>query len=95
MNPLLTEAQIAQQLTQTDGWTRMGDALHRDFQFDDFVAAFGFIAQVALLAERADHHPDWRNVYNKVYIQLSTHEAGGITAKDFHLAQAINALLKR
>jgi len=69
------------------------DAIQRDFIFHDFVAAFGFMSKVALLAERNDHHPDWSNVYNRVSIRLSTHEAGGLTMRDLKLAQAIDGLL--
>ncbi len=76
------------------GWTEQNNALKRDFQFDDFVGAFGFMSQVALLAEKADHHPEWRNVYNRVSITLTTHDAGNtVTAKDVALATAINTLV--
>ncbi len=69
------------------------DALHRAFRFKDFSAAWGFMARVALLAEAQDHHPEWRNVYNQVEITLSTHDAGGLSARDIRLAQAIDLLL--
>ena len=76
------------------GWTLKQNALNRDFQFDDFVAAFGFMAKVALLAEKADHHPQWQNVYNRVSISLTTHDAGStVTEKDVALATAINTLI--
>ncbi len=68
------------------------NTLRRSFEFADFVEAFGFMSQVALLAERNDHHPDWSNVYNRVVINLSTHVAGGITALDFKLAKLISQL---
>ena len=68
------------------------EALVREFGFKDFSQAFGFMAQVALLAEKAGHHPDWSNSYNKVRISLSTHDAGGVTEKDADLAGRINAL---
>lgn len=68
------------------------DAIVRRFRFADFSAAFGFMARVALLAEKHDHHPEWSNVYNRVEITLSTHDAGGLSAKDVALAQAIDAL---
>jgi 4a-hydroxytetrahydrobiopterin dehydratase len=61
--------------------------LHREFVFKDFVQAFGFMVQAALLAERADHHPEWFNVYKTVIVDLTTHEAGGITQRDFDLAR--------
>ncbi len=76
------------------GWTLADDALTRDFEFDDFVAAFGFMTRVAMLAEKADHHPNWQNVYNRVSVTLTTHDAGNtVTDKDIALAEAINALL--
>lgn len=68
------------------------DAIVRDFKFKNFVEAFGFMAQVALLAEKADHHPEWSNVYNRVSILLTTHDAGGLSDKDIALARVIDAL---
>ena len=78
-----------------DGWafTRDGDAIGRTFEFGDFSQAFGFMAQVALLAEKHDHHPEWSNVYNKVQIELTTHDAGGLSMRDMKLARAIEELL--
>lgn len=73
-------------------WQLKEGKLHKEFKFADFVAAFGFMSQVALLAEKADHHPEWFNVYNKVAISLTTHEAGGISTRDFALAAAIEKL---
>jgi 4a-hydroxytetrahydrobiopterin dehydratase len=67
--------------------------IRRDFKFADFPAAFGFMTQVALLAEKAGHHPEWSNVYNKVTIVLTTHDAGGLTDKDVALAKAIDAVV--
>lgn len=77
------------------GWTVDGEHLRRTFKFADFVEAFGFMAKVALLAERADHHPEWSNVYNKVEIGLTTHDAGGLSARDVTLARAIDALVAK
>lgn len=68
------------------------DAIRREFKFGDFSEAFAFMTRVALLAEAAGHHPDWSNVYNRVAITLSTHDAGGLTAKDTELATAIDKL---
>ncbi len=68
------------------------DAIQRDFAFRDFVEAWGFMARVALLAEKQDHHPEWSNVWNRVSIRLSTHDAGGLSARDIALAQAIDRL---
>lgn len=69
------------------------DAITRSFKFDDFVAAFGFMAKVALLAEKADHHPEWSNIYNSVEILLTTHDADGLSQKDVDLAKKIDALV--
>lgn len=69
------------------------DAIVRDFSFADFSAAWGFMCRVALLAEKHDHHPEWSNVWNKVSIVLSTHDAGGLSALDVALADAIDALV--
>ncbi len=68
------------------------DAITRQFRFKDFNAAFGFMARAALVAEKADHHPEWFNVYNRVDVTLSTHDAGGLTDKDIALARAMDAI---
>lgn len=68
------------------------DALVREFRFADFSAAWGFMSRVALLAEAQDHHPEWSNVYGRVTILLTTHDAGGLSARDIRLARAIDAL---
>ncbi|SDB66341.1 4a-hydroxytetrahydrobiopterin dehydratase [Belnapia rosea] len=70
------------------------DALRREFRFRDFSEAWGFMARVALLAEAQDHHPEWSNVWNRVEILLTTHDAGGLSARDLRLAHAIDALLR-
>lgn len=87
----LSDADAARRLTALPGWTIAGGTLHRAFQFRDFTEAFGFMARVALLAEKMDHHPDWQNVYNRVTIDLVTHDAGGLTVLDFELATKISA----
>lgn len=69
------------------------DAITRQFKFDDFAQAFGFMASVAILAEKMDHHPEWSNVYNRVDILLTTHDADGLSERDAKLAEAIEALL--
>lgn len=91
----LTDVERAALATTLPGWALAdgGVAVKRDFRFRDFNEAWGFMARVALLAERHDHHPDWSNVWNQVSIRLSTHDAGGITERDVRLAQAIDALL--
>lgn len=76
-------------------WIEKDNVLKAEFQFDDFVSAFAFMTKVAMLAEKMDHHPFWTNVYNKVTIELSTHDAGDIvTEKDYELAREIDGLLK-
>ena len=75
-----------------DGWTRDGKEITRSFRFADFSEAWAFMSRVALLAEAADHHPDWRNVWNRVDIRLTTHDSGGLTDKDTRLARAIDEL---
>ncbi len=77
------------------GWAMVEgrDAIRRSFRFRDFSEAWGFMARVALLAEAQDHHPEWSNVWNRVEILLSTHDAGGLSARDLRLARAIDALL--
>ena len=78
-----------------EGWRRDGAALARAFRFRDFAEAWGFMSRVALLAERHDHHPDWRNSWNRVEIRLTSHDAGGVTERDHALARAIGALVPR
>jgi 4a-hydroxytetrahydrobiopterin dehydratase len=75
------------------GWDRRADRLHREFVFGNFREAFGFMAQVALLAEKADHHPDWSNSWNRVVIDLTSHDVGEVTERDVALAEAINDLV--
>ena len=79
-------ADIVRRLAGLPGWELTDGKLHRSFVFPDFVEAFGFMTAVAAEAERLGHHPDWSNVYNRVTIDLVTHDAGGITALDFELA---------
>ena len=91
----LSDSEIQGELKTTDGWSRAADKLQRTYQFDDFVTAFGFMASAALVAERMNHHPEWFNVYRTVRVELSTHDAGGITVLDFELARAMNAIANR
>jgi len=89
----LNQAEIAENLNILDNaWVHEGEFITREYEFDDFITAFGFMTSVAILAEKADHHPNWQNVYNKVSISLSTHDAGGLTQKDFDLAEQIENL---
>jgi 4a-hydroxytetrahydrobiopterin dehydratase len=91
----LSDSEIQSELKNTAGWTRAADKLQRTYQFDDFVTAFGFMTSAALVAERLNHHPEWLNVYRTVRVELSTHDAGGITTLDFELARAMNAIANR
>ena len=90
----LNDAERASALQELDGWTATAgrDAIAKSYKFKDFNAAFGFMTRVALLAEKADHHPEWQNVYNRVEIVLTTHDAGGLSACDITLAKAIDRL---
>ncbi|MCA8955162.1 MAG: 4a-hydroxytetrahydrobiopterin dehydratase [Planctomycetes bacterium] len=87
----LSDARIAEELGALPGWAFDGGKLHRAFRFSDFRAAFAFMTRVALAAEAANHHPEWRNVYSSVEVWLTTHDAGGVTARDFELAREISA----
>ena len=74
-------------------WVLKGKFIHREIIFKDFIDAFSFMTKVAILAEKSNHHPNWKNVYNKVNIALNTHEADGLTEKDFELAMKIDRLI--
>jgi 4a-hydroxytetrahydrobiopterin dehydratase len=89
---LLTERQIVGQLRSSRGWKREGSEIRKMFVHKDFARAMGFVQSVALLAEKMNHHPDIDIRWNKVILSLSTHSAGGLTEKDFALAEQINAL---
>jgi 4a-hydroxytetrahydrobiopterin dehydratase len=93
--PKLSDDEITARLATAPGWKIRAGKLHREFQFRDFVEAFSFMSALALVAERVNHHPEWFNVYNRVAIDLTTHDAGGVTALDFDLALAANRLLER
>lgn len=87
----LTDAQIQEKLNELPGWTVEGGKLHRELKFGNFVEAWGFMSQVALAAEKMDHHPDWSNAFNTVVIDLMSHDVGALTERDFKLASQINA----
>lgn len=87
--------EILLRLSELNGWTyepEAGGAIHKEFRFADFVGAFGFMAQVALHAERLNHHPEWTNVYDHVTVRLTTHDAAGLSAKDFEMARQMDSL---
>lgn len=88
----LAEKEVAASLDGVPGWSIEDGKLYREFVFPRFVEAFGFMASVATVAEKHDHHPEWFNVYNRVQIRLTTHEAGGLTQCDFDLARSIDEI---
>lgn len=92
MATLLSEARIQSQLKDLTGWSRVSKEIKRTYELKDFVHAMGFVNSVALLAEKANHHPDIDIRWNKVTLVLSTHSAGGLTDNDFNLAKAIDGL---
>lgn len=83
---------VAEELTKLDGWAlaRDGDAIRKTFTFRDFNQAFGFMARCALAAEKLDHHPEWSNMYKTVEVELTTHDAKGLTMRDFKLAKLMD-----
>jgi len=95
MIPKLTETERDEALATLPDWTLSedGSGISRAFKFRDFVEAFGFMGKVALLAEKADHHPEWSNVYNRVEIRLTTHDCNGLSKRDMALAKKIDGLL--
>ncbi len=88
----LSEAEVQSKLSSVSGWSVVNGKLHREFKFANFVEAFGWMASVALTAEKQDHHPEWFNVWNKVVVDLTTHDAGGISERDFSLAAEMDRL---
>lgn len=88
----LTDAEVNEKLGQAKGWSLRGGKLHREFQCKDFVAAFGNMTRVALVAESMNHHPEWFNVWNKVVVDLNTHDVQGISDQDFKLAAKIDEI---
>lgn len=88
----LSEQEVDAALKSLKGWSAVNRKLHKEFTFKDFVRAFGFMSSVALIAEKMNHHPDWSNVYNKVVIELTTHDLGGISSFDIEFASKVDAL---
>jgi len=88
----LDDATIRDRLSGLQGWSLQDGKLHREYRFDDFSAAFGFLSRVALLAEKHNHHPDIQNSYSRVVLELVSHDAGGVTDADLEMAGAIQAL---
>jgi 4a-hydroxytetrahydrobiopterin dehydratase len=88
----LSPEELQARIQELNGWSIENNRLHREYRFATFIEAFGFMASVALVAEAQNHHPEWSNVYNKVSIDLTTHDAGGLSARDFSLARTIEQL---
>jgi len=91
----LTKTEIDTALATLPGWTVINEKLHREYKFPDFTHAFGFMATAATAIERRNHHPEWSNVYNRVSVDLTTHDSGGITQKDIDLAILLDSIAKR
>ena len=92
MSKKLDETALREALAALEAWSLEAGKLHREYRFPDFVTAFGFMSSVALVAEAMNHHPEWQNVYNRVVVDLTTHDAGGITEKDLALARRMDDL---
>ncbi len=95
MRKKMTAAEIKSALPKLDGWKVKAGKLHREYQFPDFKQAMKFMHSAVPGINKMDHHPEWFNVYNKVIVDLNTHDAGGITAKDFELGELLEGLSKR
>ena len=93
MVSLLEQKQLDYFIEKNPSWIIDNKTIKKEFTFDTFIDAFGFMSKVALLSEKMDHHPDWQNIYNKVKINLTTHDKGGITNNDINLAESIDKLI--
>ena len=93
MTSLLEQHQLDYFIEKNPSWIIDNKMIKREFKFDNFIDAFGFMSKVALLSEKMDHHPNWQNAYNKVRIELTTHDKGGITINDINLAESIDKLI--
>ena len=89
----LSESDIDEELKKLSGWNVKNEKLHKEFQFDNFNQAFGFMTRAAMEIEKMNHHPEWFNVYNRITVELTTHDAGGITNNDMNLAGILNSLV--
>ena len=87
----LSKAEIDAALENLDGWSVANEKLHKEFQFESFNQAFGFMTRAAMEIEKMNHHPEWYNVYNRITVDLTTHDAGGITTNDINLAKILNS----
>ena len=89
----LTSNEVEENCKQLNRWSYLNEGLEKQFKLKDFSEAFALMARIALIAEKLDHHPEWSNVYNKINIRLTTHDAGGVTEKDIRMARMIEELL--
>ena len=89
----LSETEITEELKKIEGWAIKDNKLHKEFQFDSFNQAFGFMTRAAMEIEKMNHHPEWFNVYNRITVDLTTHDAGGVTNNDINLARILNSLV--
>ena len=89
----LSKLEIDEELKKLTGWSVKNDKLHKEFQFNNFNQAFGFMTRAAMEIEKMNHHPEWFNVYNRITVDLTTHDAGGITNNDVNLARILNSLV--
>lgn len=88
----LSSESLEKELERLDGWVIKDEKLHKEFEFDDFIQAFGFMTRAAMHIEKMNHHPEWFNVYNRLVVDLTTHDAGGITQNDISLARTLDSL---
>ena len=89
----LSELEIEEELKKLSEWSVNNNKLHKEFKFDNFNQAFGFMTRAAMEIEKMNHHPEWFNVYNRITVELTTHDAGGITKNDINLARILNSLV--
>ena len=89
----LSELEITEELKKLEGWEIKDNKLHKEIQFESFNQAFGFMTRASMQIEKMNHHPEWFNVYNRITIDLTTHDAGGITNNDVNLARILNSLI--
>ncbi len=95
MTPRLSDGEVKARLQDLPGWTLQEGKLHREYKFGGFADAFGFMSTCALLAQKQDHHPEWFNVFDRVVVDLTTHDSGGVSALDFSLAAAMEKAARR
>jgi 4a-hydroxytetrahydrobiopterin dehydratase len=88
----LSDPEIKNRLSDMQGWSVQNGKLHKEYKFADFIHAFGFMSIAAIAIEKMNHHPEWSNVYNRVTVDLTTHDAGGISQKDFDLARLLDGI---